>query len=324
MKQLFYSLSPIWRILPIQAYISLTGQKVVFPFYHTVDDDVPAHIKHLYRPRTTKEFEQDIDTLLSNYNPISLEDLIAGNITKPSFLLTFDDGLSEYSQVAAPILAKKGIPAVNFINTDFIDNKGLFFRFKESLIVEQLESDTKCKSSLSAILECNEGDVARKVLSLGYKDKETLDRCAEAIGLDFGKYLREHKPYMTTEEIKSLEKQGFRFGAHSTDHPLYSQLTIQEQVEKTDTSLKQMSSILEHDSKAFSFPFTDAEVSKDFFDKCGARITFGTAGIKHDSVATNYQRIPMEGHGISCKDILAGEYAYFAFKALFNKNYIRR
>lgn len=324
MKHLFYSLAPVWRILPIQTYISLTGQKVVFPFYHTVDDVVPAHIKHLYRPRTTKEFEQDLDTLLSTYNPISLEELNAGNVTKPSFLLTFDDGLSEFSQIVAPILLRKGIPAVNFINTDFVDNKKLFYRFKESLIVEQMGKHPEYPSTLAKILECNENEVKRKVLDLGYSDQRLLDRCAEMTGLSFDKYLKEEKPYMTTEEIKSLERQGFRFGAHSTDHPLYSKLTIQEQIEKTKSSIEQMSNILEHDTKAFSFPFTDAEVSRDFFAKCGAEITFGTAGIKHDSITTNYQRIPMEEGEMSCKSILASEYAYFAFKALLNKNYIQR
>lgn len=317
-------MSPIWRLIPIQKYISLTGQKIVFPFYHTVDDVAPAHIKHLYRPRTTKEFEQDLDTLLANYTPISIDDLMAGNVNKPSFLLTFDDGLREFSEIAVPILLRKGIPAVNFINTDFIDNKSLFYRFKESLIIEQIECDSKKRSAIASFLNCQEKDLKKTLLSLGYADQHLLDECAEKINLSFSDYLEEERPYMTTDDIKKLESQGFVFGAHSTDHPLYSKLDLHQQLEKTTTSLDYMESILENDKRAFSFPFTDAGVSTEFFAKCGAKISFGTAGIKHDSVATNYQRIPMEENGMSCKNILASEYAYYVFKAILKKNCIQR
>ncbi|WP_262708643.1 polysaccharide deacetylase family protein [Natronoflexus pectinivorans] len=55
------------------------------------------------------------------------------------FHLTFDDGLSEIYHETIPILEKKGIPATIFLNTGFIDNKKMFYRFKSSLVIESIK-----------------------------------------------------------------------------------------------------------------------------------------------------------------------------------------
>ena len=54
------------------------------------------------------------------------------------------------------------------------------------------------------------------------------------LGVDFETFLRQHRPYLTSEEIQTLRTQGFEIGAHSIDHPHYADLTLAEQVRQTE------------------------------------------------------------------------------------------
>ena len=65
--------------------MSWSGNKLLLPFYHSVTDHTPIHLKHLYSPRSIQEFKKDLDYLLEYYLPISLHELI--EITKSNKLL---------------------------------------------------------------------------------------------------------------------------------------------------------------------------------------------------------------------------------------------
>lgn len=107
---------------------------VVCPYYHTVSDTPLPHINPLYRHRTIAQFREDLDWLLAHYKPIQWYEIDAyERAQKPAFCLTFDDGLKEFYTIVAPILEEKKIPCVCFLNSAFVDNKGLMFRYQETL-----------------------------------------------------------------------------------------------------------------------------------------------------------------------------------------------
>src|SRR5690606_37008030 len=131
MTTILYKLSNLFTFLPIGVLQKITRQNAIFPFYHLISDQDVIHVKHLYSVKHTQAFERDLDFLLKNYEAIdlnTLEGLIHQDkpIDKKVFLLSFDDGLSQFYDIIAPILRRKGIPAVNFLNSAFIDNKDLF------------------------------------------------------------------------------------------------------------------------------------------------------------------------------------------------------
>jgi hypothetical protein len=121
--------------------ISMTGQRILLPFYHVVSDEGKDHFKHLYPARSVDEFNADLDFIMKYFQPVSLIELIdlinsGKKPKKPVFHLTFDDGLSEFYNIIAPILKERGISATVFLNNDFIDNKQMFYRFKASLLAK--------------------------------------------------------------------------------------------------------------------------------------------------------------------------------------------
>ena len=102
-------------------------------------------------------------------------------------------------------------------------------------------------------------------MSLPYQKKEDIDTLASLVGLDFKSYLAVQKPYMTSEQIMELSRQGFYFGAHSIDHPMYESITSSEQIRQTELSLRWQSENLDQKYSLFAFPFSDTGVKSAFY-----------------------------------------------------------
>lgn len=300
------------------------------PVYHCISDEDLLHLKNIIPYKNTRQFEQDLDFLGKHFQFVSWEefkDFVNGNFRpkKKIALLTFDDGLREFYEVVMPILERKGIYAINFINPEFIDNKNLMFRCKASLLAEKVKADKKINPDLFSILPSKENPV-HQILKTGYLQQDILNRLAELLEVDFSIFLRQQQPYMTLNQLKSATQRGFGISSHSWDHPLYHELSVDQQLEATDKTfryLKQHQFLYE----SFAFPFTDFGVKKEFFDRLFKNkdifCTFGSAGVKLDSVERNFQRIPME-NGEPAEAILKKEIAYFRLKKILNKNKIVR
>jgi peptidoglycan/xylan/chitin deacetylase (PgdA/CDA1 family) len=337
----FQVLPSLARLLPLNGLIRITGQRTIFPFYHVVSDEEVPHVKHLYTLRTTKQFIQDLDFFLKYYKPIGISDLL-GTIhngrpfSGKCFLLSFDDGLREFHDVAAPILKQKGVPAICFLNSGFIDNKDMFYRYKASLLIERLQKmnyQADNKNFPESWFHENDlpfSDDYHGLLMISYADRHLLDELALKLDVDFDEFLLKQRPYLDPVQIFSLIQQGFTFGAHSIDHPEYRFLEEEEQIRQTSESIDLVSKRFGIMEKLFSFPFTDYGVKKTFFEKVFdperpmADLTFGGAGLKGDSVRRNIQRIPFEGTFLNAKQILGTEYLYYMIKAIFGKNRIKR
>ncbi|WP_153398668.1 polysaccharide deacetylase family protein [Chryseobacterium vaccae] len=304
------------------------------PVYHCVSDENLPHTKHIIRYKNTRQFEEDLDFLSKHFQFVNwseFKDFVRGNFKpkKKIALLTFDDGFSDFYETVVPLLERKGIYACNFINPAFIDNQDLMFRCKASLIVDTLEKKRTLNPEIYPLLSLEELEreaVKQQVLQIQYKEREILDQLAEKLELDFRAYLQEHQPYLSTEQLKILTQKGFGISSHSWDHPLYYKLSLNDQLETTNRTfsyLKENNFLYE----SFAFPFTDFGVSKSFFDELFKNedlfCSFGCAGVKLDSVAKNFQRIPMET-GEGTEKILKRETAYFKMKKLINKNTIVR
>lgn len=311
------------KLLPFDQLSRSVDPPLIAPFYHAISDAPLPHIRHLYRVKNISAFERDLDFLLKYYHPIDFHEL--PNIllkSKPRqngkipMLLSFDDGLREFYDPIAPILLRKGIPAICFLNSAFVDNVDLFFRYKASLLLDTLGAQERLEKQ-------------KNILSIGYSDREQLNTIAMETGVDFNDFLRKNQPYLTSVQIESLLRQGFHFGAHSVDHPEYRFLSLDEQLRQTTKSTETISNKFGLGYRLFSFPFTDFGVAKRFFEillteKKIAEFSFGCAGIKTDFHARHIQRIPMEANNLTAEEILRHAFLYFWLKKPFGGNHIIR
>jgi len=319
--------------LPIEWVIRWTSNNAIFPLYHTVSDDVLPHLSQLYDYRSSKQFVKDLDFLLKHYQPMDLQDLReykkhGKRRSRAGFFLTFDDGLAQFYDVIAPILLRKGIPAACFINSSFVDNKDLMYRYKVSLILHTLKD---CVGPIKDIAfteytGINDYQILKKwLLDLTHKDIQTINKLAAILGIDIPAFLEAYTPYMTEQQIKKVIADGFYIGSHSMDHPRYDLCTLEEQLAQTKMSMDYVKEKFTQPFDLFAFPFSDVGVSYEFFRKCqGMDATFGTSGIKNDPLVNHFHRIPMEISDFDGETIIKNQYFYYMCKAMIGKNTIKR
>ena len=324
-----------FKILP-----KITNRKLILPFYHAVADTVPVHLKYLYHVRSVKTFEKDLDFLLKNFQPVSIEDIYKQfngdkKLSKNSFFLSFDDGLKEFKEFAWPVLKRKGIPAALFINNAFVDNKELFFRFKASILIDFVQNSNNAdllKKALGIFDLKNNSDSEFESLVKGvkYQQRFILDEIAHSFNLDFDNYLKVQKPYLSKAELLQLNSEGVHIGAHSINHPLFNELSENEQWAQFSGSIDWVKANFNQKINSFSFPFTDYGISAGFFtrifntEKPFVDFTFGTAGLKKEKFSNHLQRIPIENYETRMNQILQKQYFYYLLKAPLLKNTIRR
>jgi peptidoglycan/xylan/chitin deacetylase (PgdA/CDA1 family) len=308
--------------VPFPVSLPTLGIPLVIPYYHMVCDEQVPHVKHLYRYRDVRQFTKDLDFFLSHYEPVTLEDLfqhLNGNrsLPKRSLLLTFDDGFREMYDVVAPILKAKGVPATFFLTTGFIDNVDMAHHCKFSLLVEHLAqiSNSDVEMQVQQILA--EGRKVRasiqsEMVSTRYAQRHLATEIARVCEYDFDQYLAKHQPYLNSNHIHSLLKQGFSIGAHSVDHPLYSELPLEEQIRQTVESIRFLIERFDLDHRAFAFPHSDAGVRAEFFkemrDTWQLQVSFGTAGMRRHFFPRNLERFSMENSSLPAAQIIRMNY----------------
>jgi len=331
--------------MPLAWLIRLSGERVYRPMYHTVRGDYPLpHIEHLYTPHTAERFARDLDTLLQRFDPIGLDELptaLSGERhgRRPALLLTFDDGLREVHDVALPVLRAKGVPAIVFVNSAFVGNRALFFRYLASALIAHAEmrppSDRLAGELVDTLRGTESGtgggrniDWRRALLDMRYADRHRLDAAALLLEFDTHAFLARQRPYLSLEELERLRTEGFAIGAHSVDHPLYRELELDEQLAQTRASCDYVRRTFAQSDCTFAFPFSDVGVHGAFFERVRdegiASTLFGGQGYRLESFPAMVQRHSMEGREGSVEQLLRADHVMSLARRVSGRYRVRR
>jgi peptidoglycan/xylan/chitin deacetylase (PgdA/CDA1 family) len=314
--------SSISSFVPLGLWTRLTGINLVIAAWHIVSDQDVEHVKGLYSYRNERQFLDDVEYLLRHYRPVSLADVLQhldgqNRLPKQSVLFTFDDGFREVYETIAPVLSRKGIPGVFFLITGAIDNHDLCHPQKKSLVIRALERNTdslarqECSRRL-AKAGIGDPNLIRGVGSIYYRQRHVLDDLGAILGYDFSFYVASVRPYLTSDEIRRLMKEGFAFGAHSVDHPRYTELSLEEQWAQTSESLNFISARFNYDCRTFAFPYTENGISPEFYRRAFSsntiQATFGIGSFIEGVHRRHLPRICLEGTDHRAKRILTYEF----------------
>jgi peptidoglycan/xylan/chitin deacetylase (PgdA/CDA1 family) len=315
-------------IVPLNVWHSLCRSPLILPYYHMVSDEALPHVEPLYQYRTVRQFTDDVDFFLKHYDPIGLSDLLAhintGKILPTrAFLLSFDDGFREMAEIVLPILKSKGVPAVFFVNSAFVNNQELGFHQKIALVIARLKAkpadglEEKIKGVFRSE-EINGDEIIPLLRSITYAQRTVLNKIESACGLDFKMFLAQQKPYLTSEQIRALLREGFAIGGHSVDHPFYGDLTLDEQLRQTQRSVEFVQNEFRVNYRAFAFPHSDTGVGRKFFERSYTdgmlQISFGTGGLLRDPWPKHFQRFSMEKTLLPPRPIVCRQYARRLFR----------
>ncbi len=334
-KETFFLFSFIYNKISLQWLVKKSRKKLFLPFYHSISNNELIHLKKLYKVKTTKEFKSDIFFFKTHFKSLSNEEFTdvytkKRTLEESSFFLSFDDGLSSFYNPISTILKQFNISAINFLNTDFINNSAIFFRYKVSILMLFLEQNKLSKNQEKELIELLKIDISniiRYLKKATNKNEKSLDEVAKILKVSFDKFLKNEQPYLNENQIKELQKEGFLFGAHSKSHPYYNLLSLDNQIIETIESVEIVQEKFNLNQRFFAFPFSDFGVSKKFFNQTENEniFTFGTAGIKDDDAINHFQRIPMEYQKVySAETIIKGELILYLLKRILNKHKVLR
>ena len=218
--------------------------------------------------------------------------------------------------IIRPILLEKGISASFFINSDFVDNKDLMYRYKVSLLLE------KIRSLKSAILPFTK----KEILAFTHLDIAIIDQLCAEFEVDIAAFLKDYQPYCTSAQLQTMITDGFDIGSHSASHARYHLLDLENQVQESVKAAAFINQHLYSKTKSiatFAFPFTDDRVSAQFWQKTNFDLTFGTAGLKHSTIKNHLQRIAIEQYApnMPLSHILKTNYLAYWMKKSLGKHY---
>lgn len=317
----------------------LFKNQTIFPYYHIVSDKKVPHIDYLYQFQSTEQFKNDIDYFLNHYEPLDpgqFIDLTLKNekLPKNSFLMSFDDGLQEIYSVVFPILKKSGIKAIFFINPAFIDNKQSFYRHDIGIIISHLKGigyESSIMNKICSILSINfttNEDVISNLKKIKYSERSKVNEVLSLLNIDIQKYLDEHKPYITKEQIKEMIDAGFYFGSHSYSHPPLDNLSFEEQKDEIIKSLEWLKSNFGIKYALFAFPFSDKGIKlkliQEAFKYDKNLILFGNSGIKKDVDHRIIPRILLENPTKVPEKVVISENLYKYYNQIIGKYKIKR
>ena len=292
-------------LLPAIGHLWLMPDTLVCPVYHTAWSRPPEFWNQRYAVKTMQQFEQDLDVLLRLADPVSLQQLVdwkQGRSPRPrGWFLSFDDGYRQLATDIAPLLQRRGIPATFFVCTSLVDNRQIFFEDLAGWIAAGLQTVSPAESQAVLGLVAEKQLPLQQVLHARVPDWPLLYKLAEIVRFDATGWLAREQPYLTSAQIRELLAAGFTIGAHSVDHPLFSEISPEAGLQQVRTSTQWLGEQFGIRDLVFAFPYGEFQLSARFLRSLqsvpGLRLVFGTRGIVQDELEPFVvQRMLAEGH----------------------------
>ena len=213
------------------------------------------------------DFKKQINFFQENFNIISQQDFIDILHTKkiqkkPSFLLTFDDGLKDHYQYVFPYLVKKKISACFYPPIKAIENKIVLNIHKIHFILEKELNRRKILDEINSILikqkykSLNEIDLKSLNLNSRYDDADTVlikkllqyylppkireiltnELFEKIIDKNLNEFPKEL--YMSSQNLKEMYSENMSIGPHGNFHFLWQHLNEKEQEDEIKNSIR--------------------------------------------------------------------------------------
>ena len=260
-----YYLSHLWKRTQ-----SANKQKAAILMYHGITDQ---NI-NLWTQVHIENFKVQMEYIKSQYNPISLSELILMRkekrvITDFPVCVTFDDGFQNNFTTAYPILKEFRIPATIFVTTSFVDKTGKYegYIWTDYILMLLIESSKKNFSDTLVGIENESLDtldvkiqIKEKITSyLKSKSSEEKDRYIAKLKekLEVTEVSHSHPvcSSMSWEELKKISDDPLiTIGAHTVNHPILSQIDDTEIEKEIIGSKMILEQKLDKEITLFAYP----------------------------------------------------------------------
>ena len=231
--------------------------------YHRVR---PQNDNWSLKPLSLQSFKRQMEYLYRNYEILSLNRLVqyihqGKPLPEKAVAITFDDGYKYNYLYAYPILKKYHIPATIFLTTGHIGSSKLLWFDEVRYVIHltplnQLEFDELGSHPLRTDIDKFRASriIIKRLKKLPEERKRVLiekltNTCQVDIPANLGKEL-----LLSWGEIGEMHNDGVAFGAHSVNHPILTNLPLEEAKREILQSKKDIDEKLGQPVTAFAYP----------------------------------------------------------------------
>jgi peptidoglycan/xylan/chitin deacetylase (PgdA/CDA1 family) len=204
---------------------------------------------------TAEDFRAQIKYLRDHFDLLSVDSLLQATkqgrleLSRPSALITFDDGYRDNYDVAFPILREIGVPAVLFVAAGYIDEPRLTWWDRVAYIVKStersvLELDYPTKDTLD-LRELGRSRTIYRILKI-YKSAHDIDqrRFFEQLELQaevaVDSLVVGRDLFMSWDQVREMKQDGIEIGAHTYNHPVLSRISEDAQRQEMSRSKERL------------------------------------------------------------------------------------
>jgi peptidoglycan/xylan/chitin deacetylase (PgdA/CDA1 family) len=274
----------------------LKGKVIVLMYHRVMPREVrDASFSHDSIIIETRLFERQLDFLKRQFDVLSVDTLvehISNNkpITKPSCLITLDDGWSDNHQYALDAIKRVGVPAVIFLPIDYIGSEKLFWQEKLSRAIAHLASSHEGQAlellkKFEIDLDPDQSPEQKKqvihdfIQRLKRKQYDDLEKVVSEIGnLVTMEGLSGHPDsYLNWSQVEEMIKFGVNFGSHACSHRILTRLTDSELEAELKTSADRIAALDQSIPLTIAYPNGDNDKRvQEAARKNGYLVGFGT------------------------------------------------
>ena len=206
-------------------------------------------------PLTPEAFEAQVEMLCRRLNPATPEEVEAfadgARLARPSFFLTFDDGLAEHARIAAPVLERHGLRGAFFVcSRPLLERRATVVqrshwlratpppaKLRAELMAHlppewaTLEDDAEGRQAANQVNVYDAPEIARVKYLMNFRlpypllDRVTAEMLAER-GVDEAALCRDF--YMDETAVAGLAAAGHVVGSHAPTHRPLSRMPAAE------------------------------------------------------------------------------------------------
>ncbi len=300
--------------------VLLRNALTVFVF-HDVSDKPSEFMRKYKLSVSPATFDYQIEFIKDNFRIISPDDLLESRIPKKAALITFDDGFRSCFTNAIPILERKHVPCVIFLNMGPIKGEIFWAGLITYLCEKRLDFVEYLRSRVV-------GKSGRRVLFL-LCSEEIVYSYLEEVGQNFSDEVCEFVGGFAREEDieEAAMKEVVFYGNHLFNHYI-PVLMSDERLIRSFVKNREELEKYPNSRNLFSFPFGQpgscfSERQVGLLIENGAKKVFRSSGtINYDATASYLDRIGLTSyHECSAKiwfEMFRSQLMYFVRKSRYN------
>jgi len=242
-----------------------TAKLIVICYHRIIEEGIVPFFKSINNA-TPRGFEQELEFISNLGEVLSLEDL-ADIVEKRTFnrgikfLLTFDDGYSDFYYNAYPVLKRLGLSATVFLTTNCIeDNHFGLWTDKIAFMIDNSVKGSIDLPGLGSFPLRNLRDKERAKIMIVEKMKTKQENNRGPLYAQLGSHLGTDMSlfpadcYLNLAQIKEMARGLISFGSHTCSHPILTKISIDKAEREIKGSKLKLESLLGVEIKSLAYP----------------------------------------------------------------------